>query len=684
MSKRITVIIPACNNRYKLAECLKALSNNEYENYEVIVVDDCSIDDSAAAARKYGCKVAKTSRRLGPAVARQEGLKYATGEIVAFLDSDCRPASKWLRQIDSYLTKEVGGIGGIYTYEEKGNYFSLFLRYFSQYWFGRWPQKETDFLLGGNSAYWINVLHAERPCKELMYFKGISSGDDTLMNLELSRKYKLLFVPELKVIHSYFGFGEFLKKQFKWGFSRTIISLLYFREKLWRAKDLPVVQILGQLLATALFLISLFTLNVYLILPALTFLLLVHLHNLVYLYRKTTNILFIPYAFFVLLSRNLIYLLGAAKGVVFLFSKKIEYWIDIIRIVLNYLNPYVPSKLHFFLTSQCNAKCEYCFLEPAQCTKAVLSIEKIKEVIKKLGVLPYVIITGGEPFLRNDVALICKLFYDYCLSRFFVIATNGFFTEKIVTQVKEVLRDCPNAHITVGVSIDGIGLAHDCVKKLADSFQRAVATIEKLQKLKRYFQNLSVNISTVVTKENNRNLGKISAYFRKNYEVDNYFVTLKRCSPKTVDIKDIRQEDYFSVLKGIVEPSQNYPQTFFSKVYKHLYASVIDEMQQLLKRGRYLRPCLAARKFLVLNEKAQLCLCELRKEKIGNLTEAKSLNTLLRSKEAKALREKVREEKCFCNWGCAVTANFIFSPSVYPRLIISFLYKLITERKNRG
>ena len=680
MPKRISVVIPVCNDADNLASCLSALQGNDYNDYEIIVVDDCSQDNSAKLAVDYGCKVVSTKQRIGPAGARQLGVKHSEAEIVAFLDSDCQPPVEWLKQIDSCLTEHIAGLGGIYDYEDKGNYFSLFLKHFSQYWFSRWPRRETDFLLGGNCAYWLNVLREPRPCREQVYFKGINSGDDTLMNLEISRKHKLLFLPELSVIHSYFGLAEFLNKQVKWGFSRSIISLLYSKEKLFRAKDLPVIRLLSQLLFTVVFLASLVSLNFYIILPAAILVLSAHLNDLCYLYRKTSKLLFIPYAFFVLILRNISYLLGAVKGMGFLIARQAGRLYHNIRILFNFLNPRAVSKLHFFITSRCNAECGYCFLQPRS-DKGDLSLEEIEKIAAKCGIIPYVVITGGEPFLRDDLADICRVFYDRCLSRFFVLATNGFFTEKILEQVKEIFKNCPDANITVQLPVDGIGAAHDRQKKLDGSFQRLVATANGLYHLKKYFPKLSLNISTVVTKENCVSLEEISAYFRKDDLVDNCFLTLQRCPAKTIDIKDISQDDYFSHLRQFALPAQTASTSFFSRLYSHLYGSVMEEMRILLKTKTYLRPCLTVQKLLVLNEQAQVRLCEVRRETVGSLSESKSLKALFNSEKAKALRKKVREEKCFCNWGCALTANFIFSPAVYPGLIAGFLYKTLIGKK---
>jgi glycosyltransferase involved in cell wall biosynthesis len=84
----ISVIIPVHNGSRHLDDCLEALMRSSYSNYEIIVVDDCSTDDSVQIAERKGAKVHKMSDRSGPAAARNYGATIAKGKIIVFVDSD--------------------------------------------------------------------------------------------------------------------------------------------------------------------------------------------------------------------------------------------------------------------------------------------------------------------------------------------------------------------------------------------------------------------------------------------------------------------------------------------------------------------------------------------------------------------------------------------------------------------
>jgi glycosyltransferase involved in cell wall biosynthesis len=84
----ISVIVPVRNNSAELRLCLERLAASSYRQYEVIVVDDGSTDDTASVAALLGATVLSLSTCRGPAVARNRGAQIAQGEYLFFIDSD--------------------------------------------------------------------------------------------------------------------------------------------------------------------------------------------------------------------------------------------------------------------------------------------------------------------------------------------------------------------------------------------------------------------------------------------------------------------------------------------------------------------------------------------------------------------------------------------------------------------
>lgn len=86
---RFSVIIPTYNRSAWLTEALESVFGQMVQPFEIIVADDGSTDDTLAVLEKYAGRVkVLTQRNAGPAAARNLGIRAATGDYIAFLDSD--------------------------------------------------------------------------------------------------------------------------------------------------------------------------------------------------------------------------------------------------------------------------------------------------------------------------------------------------------------------------------------------------------------------------------------------------------------------------------------------------------------------------------------------------------------------------------------------------------------------
>ena len=88
----LTIIIPARNEALRIEPLLQSLAMQTWRGFDVLVVDDGSIDDTAAVAMRYGAHVITSevvgTMTLGKANACAYGAKQATGDWLLFLDAD--------------------------------------------------------------------------------------------------------------------------------------------------------------------------------------------------------------------------------------------------------------------------------------------------------------------------------------------------------------------------------------------------------------------------------------------------------------------------------------------------------------------------------------------------------------------------------------------------------------------
>jgi len=115
----ISIIIPAFNEERWLPLCLKSLRNQDYRgDYEIIVVDNGSLDATSKIAGQFGAKVVSCSVK-GTIYARQAGASSASGDIIVQADADTTYPKDWLSRIARHFAShpESVALAGRYVYQ---------------------------------------------------------------------------------------------------------------------------------------------------------------------------------------------------------------------------------------------------------------------------------------------------------------------------------------------------------------------------------------------------------------------------------------------------------------------------------------------------------------------------------------------------------------------------------------
>ena len=113
-----SIVLCTYNRENHIEQCLESLVNQNFskEKYEVIVVDDGSVDSTVERASKYRVKIIKHKTNKGTAAARNTGLKAARGQVYICFDDDCYADKNWLKNLakayKQYEPKTTLGIAG--------------------------------------------------------------------------------------------------------------------------------------------------------------------------------------------------------------------------------------------------------------------------------------------------------------------------------------------------------------------------------------------------------------------------------------------------------------------------------------------------------------------------------------------------------------------------------------------
>lgn len=111
MHNKVSIIVPIYNVEKYLEKCIYSILNQTYQNIEILLVDDCSTDRSGEIARKIEledtkCKYIKREKNGGLSAARNTGIENATGEYLAFIDSDDWVSKHFIEHMLNLAQKE--------------------------------------------------------------------------------------------------------------------------------------------------------------------------------------------------------------------------------------------------------------------------------------------------------------------------------------------------------------------------------------------------------------------------------------------------------------------------------------------------------------------------------------------------------------------------------------------------
>lgn len=221
MGIRASVIVPAFNAEKTIGKCLEALSKQPFREFEIIVVDDDSADNTAGAAEKFSKARVVKQRHGGPAFARNNGAKAAKGEILVFTDSDCIAEEGWLEEmIKPFEKKEVAGVQGRYKCRQKELVARLIQLEIEQSYEKMRKMDSIDFIGSYSAAYRKNVF---AQLKGFDTSFPIASGEDTDFSFRVNEAgYKMVFNPKAVVYHTHpTSWKKYFKVKFYRAFWRT-------------------------------------------------------------------------------------------------------------------------------------------------------------------------------------------------------------------------------------------------------------------------------------------------------------------------------------------------------------------------------------------------------------------------------------------------------------------------------
>jgi MoaA/NifB/PqqE/SkfB family radical SAM enzyme len=272
-------------------------------------------------------------------------------------------------------------------------------------------------------------------------------------------------------------------------------------------------------------------------------------------------------------------------------------------------------------------------------------------------------LSGGEPFLRKDLAEVILLFYKNNGIRGVRIPTNGLPTDQTVKTVKAVLEQCPRIQLEIDLSIDGFSKTHDRIRAVPGNFDKAMLTMKELEELRRDWPNLTVYVNSVITSENSSEIIPLGEYFKKTHDLDGHYFQIIRGDPKDQTLQAVKPEELKKIYRETLPLNFQYiskehrkkakleslRKAFWRAGYAFTYET---QLRNYASRTKWKMPCTAGQTSVVIDYNGDVRVCELRKP-IGNLRKydmdfQKFWNSMERKREV----QQVKVDQCFCTHIC--------------------------------
>jgi radical SAM protein with 4Fe4S-binding SPASM domain len=310
-----------------------------------------------------------------------------------------------------------------------------------------------------------------------------------------------------------------------------------------------------------------------------------------------------------------------------------------------------------------------------------LALDEIKRVSQSMGNLLWVLFSGGEIYLRQDLVEISKTIYKNNKPAFITYPTNGLQPDVIKKKTEEILDCCRESVIVVKLSMDGLGNAHDALRAMPGSFEKLMQTYEELVPLTETYPNFELGINTVFCSENQYSLNGDTGVIKFVSDMDKvstHTISMVRGDLKNEQYKKIDLSQYKKTIQRLEEKTGNRKSCNFRFNGGHLkFAQDLLQRRliyQTMFQNRRTMPCYAGRLNLVLNESGDLYPCELSPHKMGNVRDSDyDIIKILRSKRARQIVEEIKDDGCYCSHECYFATNILFNPMMYPRLIKQYL-----------
>jgi Fe-coproporphyrin III synthase len=347
-----------------------------------------------------------------------------------------------------------------------------------------------------------------------------------------------------------------------------------------------------------------------------------------------------------------------------------------LRHLRSVFRPKELESVFLFVTSSCNSLCRTCFYWDELNQGRDLTFAQIERLSRTSPSFHKLWISGGEPFLRKELAEIIELFYRHNGMRHVNLPTNGLLPQKVDSVVSALLQRCPDLTIDLNFSLDGLANTHDTLRGVPRNFEKSMATLEMATAKWKGIRRLRRNVVSCVTRDNYRELVELGLKLMREADVDGHYCEIVRGDPMEPDLKRIPADELAALHRRLLCFHEHYARKLFAdlpaparQLARAYYLGHLKFHFDLHQQNHYSNrawpmPCTAGQTTVVIDHDGRFRSCELR-QPLGNLKEFDfDLGAALRSPEMAREVAAIPGAQCWCTHSCWIHTSAKFSPRV--------------------
>ncbi|MAE69300.1 MAG: hypothetical protein CME06_02400 [Gemmatimonadetes bacterium] len=348
-----------------------------------------------------------------------------------------------------------------------------------------------------------------------------------------------------------------------------------------------------------------------------------------------------------------------------------------------------PQWLIYFVTARCNARCPMCFyldeIEDAKSSKE-LAPEEVRRIVASIPPITYFSLSGGEPFLRDDLSDLVQAFINGPNPIYVSIPTNGSFPDRVERAFEVLSRRNYLTNFDLHLSLDGPPEVHDRIRGSQATYAHVMETHRAVLPLARRRDNVSIKFVVTCSTENIDHLEDFLEHLVRDVECDR--VSL---NPLHGNFRDkemaVDPARYLALVRRVygLTDKRGYRGPRY-RLFNAIKRVMDGRLETIHQQGDFGRICGAGKKIAVIGPQGDVLPCEPLQESVGGLRDHDyDPRRVLAGEAMGAFAEKhLGTGKCHCNWGCAIGNALVHDPWFYPAVGRELLRGVFEARDGRS